>query len=116
MAGSLAVFLAGSAGRPGRRPAGGCRRHARRAGSVALVYAPGGARAGPTVMVWTDGSDRLDGAPARPADVTVREEFAATAAAALTTAAVAVTGLLARRVLDRRLAAWSAGWSRTGPQ
>ena len=32
-------------------------------------------------------------------------------------AAVAVTGFLARRALDRRrLAAWDAEWSRTGPQ
>ena len=43
------------------------------------VYAPGGARAGTTVMVWTDRSGRLEGAPAQRADVTVLEAFAAPA-------------------------------------
>ena len=81
------------------------------------VYAPGGARAGTTVMVWTDGSGRLEGAPVQRADVTVLEAFAALAAAALAATVVVVTGFLARRSLDRRrLAAWDAEWSRTGPQ
>jgi len=81
------------------------------------VYAPGGARAGTTVMVWTDRSGKLEGAPVQRADVTIWEAFAALAAAALAAAAVAVTGFLARQGLDRRrLAAWDADWSRTGPQ
>jgi len=81
------------------------------------VYAPGGARAGTTVIVWTDRSGRLEGAPVQHADVTVLEAFAALAAAALAATVVVVTGFLARRSLDRRrLAAWDAGWSRTGPQ
>ena len=81
------------------------------------VYAPGGARAGTIVMVWTDQSGRLEGAPVQRADVTVLQALAALAAAALAAAAVAVTGLLPRRALDkRRLAAWDAEWSRTGPQ
>jgi hypothetical protein len=81
------------------------------------VYAPGGARAGTTVMVRTDSTGRLEGAPVQRADVTVLEAFAALAAAALAAGAVAVTGFLARRALDkRRLAAWDAEWSRTGPQ
>lgn len=81
------------------------------------VYAPGGARAGTTVMVRTDGSGRLEGAPVQHADVTMQEAFAALAGAVLAAAAVVVAGFLARRVLDRRrLAAWHADWSRTGSQ
>ena len=81
------------------------------------VYAPGGARAGTTVMVWTDRSGRLESAPLARADVAAQEALAALAAAVLAAAAVAVTGFLARRALDRRrLAAWDAEWSRTGPQ
>lgn len=81
------------------------------------VYAPGGARAGTTVMVWTDQSGRLEPAPVQSADVTTLETFAPLAAAVLTADAVAVTGFLARRALDRcRLAGWDAEWSRTGPQ
>jgi hypothetical protein len=81
------------------------------------IYAPGGTRAGTTVMVWTGSSGKLEGAPVRRADVTIWETFAALAAAVLAVAAVATAGLLARRALDRRrLAAWDAEWSRTGPQ
>jgi hypothetical protein len=81
------------------------------------VYAPGGARAGSTVTVWTDRSGRAEGSPVRRADVAIGEALAALAAAVLAGAAVAVTGLLARRALDRRrLAAWNAEWSRTGPR
>ena len=41
------------------------------------VYAPGGARAGTIVMVWTDGSGTLKGAPLQRADVAAREAIAA---------------------------------------
>jgi hypothetical protein len=80
------------------------------------VYAPGGARAGTTVMVWTDRSGSLEPVPVQRAGVVAQEAFAALAAAVLAAAAAAVTGFLARRALDRRrLAAWDAEWSRTGP-
>ncbi len=45
------------------------------------IYAPGGARAGATVMVWTDSAGKLEGAPVRRADVTIWKAFAALAAA-----------------------------------
>jgi uncharacterized membrane protein len=68
-------------------------------------------------MVWAGSAGRLEGAPVRRADVTSWETSAAPAAAVLAAAAVATAGLLARRAPDRRrLAAWDAGWSRTGPQ
>ncbi|MGH3149394.1 MAG: hypothetical protein ACRDOB_01510 [Streptosporangiaceae bacterium] len=141
MAGLLAVFRAGvslaALAAAGQVVAGGVRAERAQARSQASleplvrarwaapggapregeVYAPGGARSGATVLVWTDGSGWLEGAPVQRADVTVLEAFAALAAAALAAAAVAATGLLAGRVLDqRRLAAWDAEWSRTGPQ
>lgn len=81
------------------------------------VYAPGGARAGTTVMVWTDEPGRLVPAPVQHADVVAQEVLAALAAAVLAGAVVAISAFLVRRVLDRwRLAAWDAEWSRTGPQ
>ncbi len=81
------------------------------------VYAPAGARAGAAVMVWTDGLGRLEPAPVQRADVAAQEALAALLAAVLAAAAVGGTGFLARRVLDRRrLAAWDADWSRTGPR
>jgi hypothetical protein len=81
------------------------------------IYAPAGAKAGSTVLVWADGSGRLTDMPLRPGDVA--EEIAL--AASLTTVAVAAVlaaiGFLARWVLDRRrLAAWDARWKATGPQ
>jgi hypothetical protein len=83
---------------------------------VGQVYASGGARAGTIVMVWTDGSGSLEGFPLQREDVAAREALAALAAV-LVVAVLAVTGKLARRALDkRRLAAWDADWSRTGPQ
>lgn len=81
------------------------------------VYAPGGARAGTTVLVWTDRSGRLQAAPVQRSYVVAQETFAALGAVVLVAVAVATSGFLARRALDRRrLAAWDAEWSRTGPQ
>lgn len=81
------------------------------------IYAPGGARSGTSVMVWTDGAGDLEAAPLERADVTTRELLAGLAAASLVAAVLAVTGFLARGLLDRRrLAAWDDEWSRTGPQ
>ncbi|MGH3287823.1 MAG: hypothetical protein ACRDPD_24520 [Streptosporangiaceae bacterium] len=104
---------------PRRRwsPGAGAVDGARRRAHEGEVYAPSGARPGATVMVWTDRSGRLEGAPVQRADVAAQEACAALPAAVLAAAAVAVTGFLARRVLGKqRLAAWDAEWSRTGPQ
>lgn len=68
-------------------------------------------------MVRTDRPGRLEPAPPQRADVTAQEAPAALTAAALAAAAMVVTGFFAWLVLDRRrLAAWEAEWSRTGPQ
>ena len=112
-AGARPRAVPGVPGAPGAGAVDGAWRGAARGRGLRV----GGARAGTTVMVWTDGSGRLEGAPVQRADVTVLEAFAALAAAALAATVVVVTGFLARRSLDRRrLAAWDAEWSRTGPQ
>jgi hypothetical protein len=81
------------------------------------VYAPTGARSGTSVLVWTDESGDLEGAPLERGDLTTREVLMGAAAAALAAAALAIIGVLACAVLDRRrAAAWDAEWSRTGPQ
>jgi hypothetical protein len=81
------------------------------------VYAPGGTRAGSTVLVWTDGSGRLTGSPLRTSEVIGQVAIAASLATMIVAAVLAVLGLLARWALDRRrLAAWDAHWSTTGPQ
>lgn len=81
------------------------------------VYAGDGGSAGTTVMIWTDSSGRLTGAPLRHADVAgwaVQATVLAPVALAFLLLAV---GTLACRRLDRqRLAAWQADWSATGPQ
>lgn len=83
---------------------------------VGQVYAPDGAAAGTTVMIWTDRSGSLRGEPVKRGYVVAQEAIAALWAATLVAFVVAVAGFLAHRALDRRrLAAWDAEWSRTGP-
>jgi hypothetical protein len=81
------------------------------------VYAPAGTKAGSTVQVWADGSGRLTHVPLRPGDVAGEIALAASLTTVAVAVVLAVAGLLARWVLDRRrLAAWDARWKATGPQ
>ena len=81
------------------------------------VYAPGGARAGSTVEIWTDSSGRLTGSPMQGAGVVTRTALAAALATMIVAAVLAGLGLLAHWAVDRRrLAAWDARWAVTGPQ
>jgi hypothetical protein len=81
------------------------------------IYAPAGAKAGSRVLVWTDGSGRLTDAPLRPGDVAEEIALGALLTTMAVAAVLAVAGLLARWVLDRRrLAGWDARWKATGPQ
>ena len=81
------------------------------------VYAPGGARAGTTVMVWTDRSGRLESAPVQRADVTALEASGGPGGCCpcrgrrggYRVPRPACPGQASARRLD-------AGWSRTGPQ
>ena len=81
------------------------------------IYAPAGAAAGSTVLVWTDRSGRLTASPLQHGDVIEEVALAASLATIAVAAVLAVLGLVTRWVLDRRrLAAWDARWRATGPQ
>ena len=80
------------------------------------ISAAAGTRVGSTVMVWTGASGRLTGAPL-PHTMVAGGAFRA---ALLTPLGLAVcllgAGMLVHGALDRRrLAAWDAEWSVTGP-
>lgn len=81
------------------------------------VFAASGARAGSTVMVWTDPSGDLTGPPlphSAPADL---EPVAAVLALAALLLLLACCGTAAHRLLDRRrIAAWEADWATTEPR
>jgi hypothetical protein len=76
-----------------------------------------GTRAGTTVPVWTTRDGQLTDPPLQDsqiADQVVSAEIAGVLVLAVT---LAVTGLLARRALDkRRMAAWDADWRTTEPR
>ena len=81
------------------------------------IYAPVGAAAGSTVLVWTDRSGQLTASPLQQGDMVEDVALAASLATIAVAAVLAVLGLLTRWVLDRRrLAAWDARWRATGPQ
>jgi hypothetical protein len=81
------------------------------------VAVSGGARAGSTVMVWADGTGQLTGPPLRRAQVDFGADLSAAIAIVVLALALMCARALARRALDRRrLAAWEADWSATGPQ
>jgi len=81
------------------------------------IYAPVGAAAGSTVLVWTDRSGQLTASPLPQGDMVEDVALAASLATIAVAAVLAVIGLLTRWVLDRRrLAAWDVRWRATGPQ
>ncbi len=81
------------------------------------IYAPAGAAAGSTMLVWTDRSGQLTASPLQRGDVIEEVALAASLAAMAVAGVLAALGLLTRWVLDRRrLAAWDARWRATGPQ
>ena len=84
---------------------------------VGEVPVPPGSPAGSTVLVWADRAGPVAGSPLTRDENTAR--VIATGMLALAFLAVLVLGLAqaAWRLLDRRrLAAWEAAWSSTGPQ
>ena len=81
------------------------------------IPAPGGTRAGSTLLVWVDASGRLTGPPLRPGQVTGEAALAALLAALSVGMLVLCAGVAARCGLDRwRLAAWDSEWRVTEPQ
>ena len=82
-----------------------------------MVYAPPGARAGSTVMVWIDRSGRLTGEPADVTGVAGLEFLAAVAAPAVLALVLLPAWVIATDILDRcRMTAWDADWAATEPQ
>jgi hypothetical protein len=81
------------------------------------VPAPAGTAAGATVLVWAGQDGQLTGPPLQDAQVAgqtvLGEAFGVAALAGL----LIITGVLARRALDkRRMAGWDADWQATGPR
>jgi len=84
---------------------------------TAEIYAPAGAAAGSTVMVWIDRSGQLTASPMQRGDVVEEVALAASLATMAVAGVLAAVGLITRWVLDRRrLAAWDSRWRSTGPQ
>jgi hypothetical protein len=84
---------------------------------IGEVPAPPGSRAGSTVHVWADNSGPVAGLPLTQDVITAR--VIAAGLLALAGQAIVMLGLAraARWLLDRRrLAAWEAAWTSTGPQ
>jgi hypothetical protein len=82
-----------------------------------LVYVPGGATAGSTVLVWVTQSGRQSDPPLQRAQVTDRTQLAEELAVAGLAAALVLVAGLTRAVLNaRRLAGWDADWLATGPR
>lgn len=81
------------------------------------VGVPPGAKAGSSVLVWTDRSGRLTAAPVPDADLASRVPLAALAAPVAPSVMLLVLWAYAGIFLDwRRMAAWDADWAITEPQ
>jgi len=81
------------------------------------IYAPAGAAAGSTVLVWIGRSGQLAASPLQRGDVAEEVALAASLATMAVAGVLAALGLVTRWLLDRRrLAAWDARWRATGPQ
>lgn len=108
---------AGSLGLPAPAPLAVARWPGSAGPRTGMVYALPGARAGSTVLVWTDRSGRLTAAPAGAIDVAGQKFLAAVAAPAVLALLMLPAWLIAAGILDqRRLAAWEADWAATEPQ
>lgn len=78
---------------------------------------PFGTAPGATVRVWITNDGQLTDAPMQDVQVTTQAYFAGTFSVVGLAVLLASTGMLARRVLDkRRMAAWDAEWRATGPR
>jgi hypothetical protein len=96
----------------GRAAAPGC--HSYTAGQV---YAPSGAAAGSTVMVWVNQAGQLTDPPLQTSQVASRAVLDETLAVAALAIMLIAVGRLGHWALDkRRLAAWGADWLATGPR
>jgi hypothetical protein len=79
------------------------------------VPAPSATVVGTVVRVWITRDGQLTDAPLQDTQVAGRADLAATFGVVALAATVTVTGVAARRALDkRRMAAWDADWRATG--
>ena len=76
---------------------------------------PGAAGVGTVLLVWVTRDGQLTDAPLQDTQVAGQADLAATFGVVALAATLTVTGVLARRTLDkRRMAAWDADWRVTG--
>jgi len=81
------------------------------------IFAPSGAPAGSTVMVWVNQAGQLTDSPLQTSQVTGRADMARALAVAALAAVLGIVGLVSRWALDRRrLTAWDAEWLATEPR
>lgn len=82
-----------------------------------LAEAAPGTPTGATVGVWTGPSGDQTGPPLSPSQITHQATLAGVISVAGLAFLVIVSAVVIRRILDRRrMAAWDAEWSATGPQ
>ena len=81
------------------------------------IFAPSGAPAGSTVMVWVNQAGQLTDSPLQHSQVTGRANLARVLAVIALAGMLLILGLVGRWVLDRRrLAAWDTDWLATEPR
>ena len=81
------------------------------------IFAPSGAPAGSTVMVWVNQAGQLTDSPLQTSQVTGRADMARALAVAALAVVLGIVGLVGRWALDRRrLTAWDAEWLATEPR
>jgi hypothetical protein len=79
------------------------------------VPVPAATALGTVMRVWVTRDGQLTDAPLQDTQVAGQADLAATFGVVALAATLTVTGVLARRVLDRRrMAAWDADWQVTG--
>ena len=82
-----------------------------------FVFAPVGAAAGSTILVWVNHAGQLADPPLGRAQLATRAQLAEELTVGVLVITLTVIGWLARRSLDRsRMAAWDADWLATGPR
>ncbi len=82
-----------------------------------IVTAAAGTPAGATVTIWTSGQGVPTGAPLNAAQISRQTVLAGLMAVLCLAVLLTVSAFVIRRLLNRRrMAAWDAEWSATGPQ
>jgi hypothetical protein len=81
------------------------------------VYAPSGAAAGSTVLVWINSAGQQANPPLLPSQITDRAQLAEDLTVIALAVVLVIAGwLIHRRLNARRLAGWDADWLAYGPR